>query len=511
MIESRTKKTIKNVQIALIYYFIDLSLKFISRKIFITRLGAEVLGLNTTAANLLGFLNIAELGIGAAISYSLYTPLYENDRQKISEIVSIQGWMYKRVASIVIAGSVILMCFFPVIFKKVDIPMWYTYATFSVLLFSSLLGYFVNYRQIVLTADQKDYKITINLKGFTVVKIILQILVVYYLSNGYIYWLILEIVAAVVSSYALDRLLKKEYPWLITSTKEGHALRKKYPEIILKTKQLFAHKLGKFALSQTSSLIIYAFTSLTLVAIYGNYMLMVTGLSVLANALFNSLTAGVGSLVAEGNKEKVINFFWSLTAFRMWLASVFCFSFYLLATPLVTIWIGQEYLLDNFPFILLTFYLFIDQTRFCDIFINAFGLYKDIWAPVIEAALNIGFSIGLGYLFGLSGIIAGVLISLIIVIAGWKPIFLFINAFETSPIYYFVQYLKYVAFIVISLLVCYIFNKLFLIKYLNNTIILLGIKIFIYIICSLSIFLFFEKRMKSILLKAIKSNRIFNA
>lgn len=155
---SRTVKSIKNAQVALVFYFINLVLQFFSRKIFLGYLGAEVLGLNTTAQNLIGFLNLAELGIGGAIAFTLYKPIFERDSQTINEIVSVQGWLYRRVAYIVIAGACVLMCFFPLIFEKAEVPMWYTYGSFIVLLISTLLGYFVNYRQIVLTADQRSIR-----------------------------------------------------------------------------------------------------------------------------------------------------------------------------------------------------------------------------------------------------------------------------------------------------------------------------------------------------------------
>lgn len=38
-------------------YFVNLVLQFFSRKIFLDYLGTEILGLNTTATNLLQFLN----------------------------------------------------------------------------------------------------------------------------------------------------------------------------------------------------------------------------------------------------------------------------------------------------------------------------------------------------------------------------------------------------------------------------------------------------------------------
>lgn len=50
------------------FYIVNLMLSFYSRKIFLDYLGEEILGLNTTATNLLQLLNIAELGISQGIS-----------------------------------------------------------------------------------------------------------------------------------------------------------------------------------------------------------------------------------------------------------------------------------------------------------------------------------------------------------------------------------------------------------------------------------------------------------
>lgn len=209
---SRTAKSLKNAKIGLVFYFINLILQFFSRKVFLECLGAELLGLSTTAQNLIGFLNLAELGIGGAIAFTLYKPLYEKNVQVVNEVVSVQGWLYRRVAYCVIIGACILMCFFPLIFEKANVPLWYTYGSFIVLLISALLGYFINYRQIVLTADQKEYMITWNLQGGRAVKVFLQILAIYYLDNGYVYWMILELVVSVAMAVALDKLLKRTYP-----------------------------------------------------------------------------------------------------------------------------------------------------------------------------------------------------------------------------------------------------------------------------------------------------------
>ena len=81
---SRTAKSVKNSITALGFYFLNLILQFLSRKIFLDHLGTEVLGLNTTASNLLQFLNLAELGIGTAIACTLYKPLFDKDTQSLN-------------------------------------------------------------------------------------------------------------------------------------------------------------------------------------------------------------------------------------------------------------------------------------------------------------------------------------------------------------------------------------------------------------------------------------------
>lgn len=459
---SRTAKSIKNAKVALFFYFINLILQFFSRKIFLDCLGAEVLGLSTTAQNLLGFLNLAELGIGSAVAFTLYKPLYERNVQTINEIVSVQGWLYRKVAYVVIAGACILMCFFPLIFEKANVPLWYTYGSFIVLLVGALLSYFINYRQIVLAADQKEYKITLNVQGFKIAKVILQILAIRYLSNGYVYWMVLELLMSGITAVVLDKVLKREYPWLHSSPSRGKELRTKYPEIIVKIKQVFFHKIANFVLSQTSPLIIYAYTSLTLVAIYGNYILIVTGVTLLMNALLNSVSSGIGNLVAEGDKQRIKSVFWELTSLRVWLASVICFGIYKLGLSFITLWVGQEFILNQSAFIGLLLITFIGLTRTNDVFIAAYGLFQDIWAPVAEATLNLGLSIVLGYFYGLVGILSGVAISLLLIVCCWKPYFLYTRGFKEGIWEYILQYLKYiviVAFLFIG--VSYLNDQLF--------------------------------------------------
>lgn len=441
---SRVAKSAKNVKVALLFYFVNFFLQFFSRKIFIEYLGNEVLGLNTTAMNLLQFLNLAELGIGVAISYSLYKPLACNARTEVEEIISVQGYLYRQIGYIVIGASIILMSFFPFFFAKAQVPLWYTYATFCVLLTSALVGYFFNYKQIILVSDQKEYKLNYAIQSVKVMKIVLQILAIRFLVEGYVWWLGLEFVAVIVTIFSINYVVRREYPWLRTDIVMGKRIIKKYPQIVQKTKQLFFHKIAGFALSQTSPFIIYLYASLSLVAIYGNYILITGGIAVFLGAVFSSINAGVGNLVAEGNQRRIFEVFEELFTIRFYFLCIACFGIYKLASSFIILWIGANYLLDKMSLLILVIIMYINISRSTvDSYIAAYGLFKDIWAPIVETILNIGLSLLLGYFWGLHGILGGVLISLFIIVFCWKPYLLFRYGLRKQFKIYIWMYVKH--------------------------------------------------------------------
>ena len=459
--ESRTAKSVKNSAVALGFYFVNLVLQFFSRKVFLDYLGEEVLGLNTTATNLLQFLNLAELGIGQAVACTLYKPLLEQDTKSIGEIVSLQGWMYRRIAWVVMGGSGVLMCFFPWFFAKMSLPLWYAYASFGVLLVSALLSYFANYKQVLLSADQKEYKIQYSYKSTMLVKVLCQLVAIKYFDNGYVWWLVLEAGFAVVASLALNRMIRRTYPNLKTDIAQGRSLKARYPGVTTKIKQLFFHKIGGFALTQTSPIIIYAYASLALVALYGNYMLIILGVTTLMTAMFNSMNAGVGNLVAEGDKTRIMAVFEELFSVRFLLSCTVCFGVYMLTPAFISLWIGPQYVLDDLTLGLMVAILYVNLTRSTvDAYVNAYGLFSDVWAPVVEASINVGMSVLLGWFFGLHGILAGVLLSLLLMIFCWKPYFLFRRGLKERLRIYAAIYAKHVLVVSVVSAVIYLIHDL---------------------------------------------------
>ena len=80
--ESRTHKSLLNAKVNLTFYLLSLLLSFFSRKMFLDHLGADFIGLTGTLQNILGFLNLAELGVGASVSYALYQPIAKCNREE---------------------------------------------------------------------------------------------------------------------------------------------------------------------------------------------------------------------------------------------------------------------------------------------------------------------------------------------------------------------------------------------------------------------------------------------
>lgn len=431
--ESRVRKSLKNARVNLVFYFVFIVLSFFSRKIFLECLGSEFLGLSGTLGNILGFLSLAEMGVGTAVAYTLYKPLNDNNHDEIENIVSVFGYLYRKIGIIVLLGAIIVSLFIPLIFKSEDFSYGVIYYVFFSIVLSSLLGYFINYRQILLTADQKGYVVTAYLQTASVCKILIQMVSVYYWSNYYL-WTTIEILFGILACIILNLKIDKEYPWLNVSVKRGKLEYSNYKEITKKTKQIFVHKIAAFVLNQSDQILIFAFVSLKMVAYYGNYTLIATRISQLFATALDSMGAGVGNLIAEGNKEKIKNVFWELISVRYWVAGVLCFGLYTCIEPFITVWLGEQYILSHAVLILLLVNIFITQTRgVVDMFISGYGLFSDTWAPIVEASINIVITVITASYYGISGILLGKIVSMMIIVVIWKPFFLFHNGI-VSPV-----------------------------------------------------------------------------
>lgn len=455
MQQSRLQKSLLNVRVNLIFYFLTLAMSFFSRKIFLDALGADFMGLTGTLTNLLGFLNLAELGISTAIGYVLYKPLFEHDEQKINEIISVFGYVYRCIGITILGAGGILACFLPFIFPDNVFDLRIVYFAFFSYLATSLLSYFTNYKQTLLGADQKNYVVTAYYQSAILVKTLLQMGLAYYTGNYYV-WIGLELLLGITYAFILNWKINQTYPWLKSEIRQGKLLFRKYPEVMRYTKQLFVHKLGGFVQFQTTPFLVYAFVSLKTVAYYGNYSLIIDKISLFINNLLSSTNAGVGNLIAEGDSKRIVRVFWELMSIRFLIAGTVSFCLIQLTDAFISLWLGSQYVMPHHVLYLIVINSFISYTRGAtDQFIYGYGLFQDTWAPVAEVCINLAVAVTGGHFWGLPGVLMGNITSLLLIIVIWKPYFLYSKGFKMPVLRYWKGYIKLLALILLPAMACH--------------------------------------------------------
>lgn len=503
--ESRVKKSLLNARVNLIFYFLTLALSFFSRKIFLDTLGADFVGLTGTLQNLLGFLNLAELGIGSAIGYVLYKPLFDHDESKINEIISVFGYLYRWIGFIILGAGLILACFLPLIFPDTKFEMGIIFFAYFSFLISSVIGYFANYKQTLLGADQKNYVVTAYFQTATIIKTLIQMVSAYYTGSYYL-WVVIELSFGIIYSFILNWKIDQVYPWLKSEVRLGKQLFKKYPEVMKYTKQLFVHKIGVVAQWQTVPFLIYSFSSLQMVAYYGNYTIITDKISLLVNNLTESTSAGVGSLIAEGNKQKILENYWELFYIRLYIAAVVVFGIFIFIEPFISLWIGSQYILPKSVLVILCINIFINQTNgTTGQFIFGYGMFNDTWVPVAQFITCIILSCVFGAYHGLLGVLIGNTLSLCIYIYMWKPYFLFRWGFKINILKYILNWSKGIVLLIFPfILVSYVPNIIGSLGKYNDCLNAI-IKIVLYAILSLLMLLIFSRYLRNF------SSRIINS
>jgi hypothetical protein len=97
---------------------------------------------------------------------------------------------------------------------------------------------------------------------------------------------------------------------------------------------------------------------------------------------------------------------------------------------------------------------------------TAAGVYaQDRYVPLIQAAVNLTFSIILVQYWGLAGVFAGTVISSVAVVCWYRPLVVYKHVFQTSVKQYFIHYFYYALVVVINILLTDYICSYFLAEY----------------------------------------------
>lgn len=450
---SRVALTIKNAWIALVFQLLYVLIQFYSRDIFLDKLGNDFIGTVDTLKSILQFLNLSELGIGTAVGFALYKPIYDNNKDLINEIVGYLGFLYKRVGFFVLGASLLLMMFFPYFFEKSNIDLATIIFLFVALLVSNLLSYFFAYYTFLLQADQKSYiNVTIGQSVF-IIRLTLQCIVLIYYKDIFL-WILLELLTPFIYVYILRKKVRQTYPWLIFNFKITRKIRKKQKDLLKKIKQISFHQLGTFVTNGTDNIIIYSMVSPTMVAIVGNYQMIMNNINLLVSKLFDGTNAGVGNLVAENNLKNILKVFWEFMALRFFIAGCSTVLLHIGFDNLITFWLGENYLLSRSILMVLIIIFFMLQVRQpVDSFKQAYGLYNDTWAPIVQSVINLFFSILFVLKYGVIGVFLGTMISQFIITMLWRPYYVFKFGFKSNHLIYWKGFVFHLIYFSLALII----------------------------------------------------------
>lgn len=504
--ETRSKNSAKNATVSLIYYFISNIFTFIMRTVLIKFIGIEYAGLNSLLINIIGVLNIAELGLSTAVGYSLYKPLAENDHKKINEILCLYKYLY-RIIAIVIACIGAVITIFISKFVNTSIDLSEVRISFILYLISTVISYLLTFLNVLPSADQKNYLVVRIQNNGKIIKNVFQLISIIMFRNFYV-WIVIEILSYLLIYVYTNLKIKKMYNWYSEDEElTFKELLNKYKDIVKRTKDLVFHKIGGLVVYQTDNILISYFDNLTGVGVYSNYMTIYNLLTGLVEQVFVGITASIGNLTIEKTEKEVYRIWKEMYVIMLFITAVFGFLFYKLANPFVSVWVGEEYILSLpivFAISINTMFRIIKNP--IDKFKEAYGIFWDIYSPIIESLINLVFSIVLAIKFGIIGIVIGTIISNIAITFIWKPYVIFKYIFKEKLIKFFAITIKYMIIALIGVGISCIFMNLVNLN-IENRILNLVMLFAIYgiiAVASLTICFMFDKFFRETFKKYIK-------
>lgn len=418
----RSEKTLRNVKVDLLITFSIVLLGFISRKIFIDYMGADFTGLMLLFVQLIGMINIAEMGVGTATASLLYKPLGDNDYSSVRKIVASAAKIYKYISlSVFVIGIITGVIIYLTVTSVSEISgsqiFWLMYVS------NTAASYLFAQYLILLTADQKYHSTRTIQGGVKIGCILTQLIVISVFRNFYIY-ILCETIALLIQYLLFNNKIKKEYSYLFDA--KFQPIDNEFKKVKDKIKNVFFHKIGGVLVFNTDYIIISKFLTLSTVTLYSSYMMIFQALVLIVNILGNSVTASVGDFLTKKNMKDKIKLWNSIIILFFYFATCITLITIITIVDFIRLWIGAVYIVSDITLYFMAFNLFVLISRISvDILKNASGEFGDIYLPVIEGVINICISILLVNQIGFLGVVIGTTVSNLVIICLAKPMYLY--------------------------------------------------------------------------------------
>lgn len=448
-------KATKNIITSLVFKTILLIIGLISRRYMVNLLGQEITGIYSLFVSVLGFLAVAELGIGSAIVFSMYKPISEKDINKTSALYYLYKKIYMYIFIIIITLGLIVTPFLPVLAKDNTIGNA-LYITYIVFLVSTSITYLYAYKTSFINAHMDNY-ITNSIRSvFQILELGIQILIIIY-TRSFFWFLVIHFISNVSQGLFTHIIFNRRYKDKVNNNKAvPEELR---TQVVKQTKAMFFHKIGGLLVNTTDSIIISAFISVSILGIYSNYVLIVTTMIGVFGLIFTSSVTVLGHAFSNYSKEVLNQQYQKFYLLNFLLGTVLFLGFYAISNELITILFNENVLLPNNIVIILTINYFIQFMRYTTLsFRDASGtFYNDRYKPLFEGITNLILSLVFVQFWGINGVLVATIITNLSITHTVEPYVLYKYGFERNPKkYYLFNYFGILLFVLLIFAFTYI-------------------------------------------------------
>ena len=297
---SRTENTKQNIIAAVVVQIVNIVIKFVVRTIFIYTLGKEYLGVGGVFNNILTVLSLAELGLGTVIVYDMYRPISENNETRVTQLYQFYRDVYAGIGIFIAVLGSLLMPFLGYLIT--DVPNVGNIQFLYVLhLGDSVATYFFAHSRSLLNAYQLNRINSRNTLLMSVLKTILEIIVLI-VTKSYVIYMLVQIFVTIYGGYLLDCKAKQLFPFVKNKVEKLDGASKR--KIFSNAFSMMNIRISQTLINATDNLLISAMISTVLVGIYSNYSMITQIILTTAFLIESSMAASIGNLCVSEGKEK---------------------------------------------------------------------------------------------------------------------------------------------------------------------------------------------------------------
>ena len=463
---SRSVNSFKNLLSLYICQVVTLVLNFIVRSFLIKYLGEEYLGIHGLFTNILSVLSLAELGVGTAIIFKLYKPIEEKNQRRIQLLLKLYKTVYSMVGWFVAAVGLLLIPFLKYIiqdYQKLEELGIHVMWIFLLYIFNSASSYwFFAYKQAIVEAHQKKYKLTIWGQWLAVASGITQIIVLKYTKNFLLYTMTM-IFFNVLTHFVFAKLAEHMYPYIKEKTEE-RITREETKELFKDCGALLLYKINTAVISASDNIVLSVLMGIKTVGLYSNYRVIFVALKDLYWKFFEAIGPSVGSIHATGNLVWKRNIYRIINFIMVWIHAIGAVCIAVVCDEFIEVWIGEKYTIGSFWYNQTIYVPAIRYLMAIEVFLhgynclfvrfrNSFGLFRQLkYRPIATMSMNLIVSLCLVPYIGVAGVIIGTIAaSLVIYIV--DPIIIHRCELKTSLTKYFLKNFLYLVVAVGSVVV----------------------------------------------------------